>query len=130
MAPLSSCTVTVGAECLLFFLVVMVLPGGMVAAAAPGEEGPASSAALGSLPGPGPWSAHSDAATAHWRRRALAGRLLAWARRFPAGVVSMAEWMCGERLARRKDVTRFVRRSGGGGGIAMVRDILAGCDGR
>ena len=37
----------------------------------------------------------------------------------------MAEWMCGERFARRKDVTRFVRSSGGGGGICIVRDMVA-----
>lgn len=35
----------------------------------------------------------------------------------------MAEWMCGERLARRNDVTRLVRSSGGGGG--SIRDMVA-----
>ena len=35
----------------------------------------------------------------------------------------MAEWMCGERLARRNEVTRLVRSSGGGGG--SIRDMAA-----
>lgn len=65
--------------------------------------------------------AHSEAATAHWRRRALAGRLLAWASRLPAGVVRAAARMCADRLARRNAVTRFVRSSGGGGG--MTREV-------
>lgn len=127
-APLSSCTVTAGGECLLAFLVLTVLPEGTAAAApAAGEDGPGSpdTAAADC----GPCRAQSEAATAHWRRRVLAGRLPAWARRLPAGVVSMAAWMCGERLARRNAVTRFVRSSGGGGGMGMTRDILAALGG-
>jgi len=92
-----------------------VVPVGIAVAAGPGEVGAVWA---------GPWRAQSEAATAAWRRRALAGRLLAWASRLPAGVVSMAEWMCGERFARRNDVTRFVRSSGGGGGICIMRDMV------
>lgn len=112
-APLSSCTVTVGCECLPLFLVRTVLPG----IEAVGGSG------VGDVLD-GPCNAHKEAATAAWRRRAVAGRLLAWASRLPAGVVNIAEWMCGERLARRNDVTRFVRRSGGGGGICIMRDMV------
>lgn len=77
-----------------------------------------------------PWMAQNEAATAAWRRRSLAGRLLACARRLPAGEVSMAEWMCGERLARRNAVTRLVSSSGGGGGICITRDMMAVRGGR
>lgn len=38
----------------------------------------------------------------------------------------MAEWMCGERLARKKDVTRLVRSSGGGGG-SILDMVAAAC---
>ncbi len=110
-APVSSWTVTVGGEC----LVDLDLRARIVPAAGGGTG-----------PGEGPCSAQREAATAAWRRRALAGRLLAWARRLPAGVVSMAECMCVERLARRNEVTRLVRRSGGGGGICIGRDMAAG----
>ena len=96
-APLSSCTVTTGAACLPpLFLVVMVLPEGIAGDGdddADADADAASSVAAAALAGVGHWSAHSDAATAHCRRSTLAGRLLAWARRLPAGVVSMAEWM-------------------------------------
>jgi hypothetical protein len=33
--------------------------------------------------------------------------------------------MCGDRFARRNDVTRLVSSSGGGGGICIVRDMAA-----
>jgi hypothetical protein len=113
MAPLSSCTVTFGCDCLPLFRVRTELP----------EIEAVDGSRFGDVLD-GPWSAHSEAATAACRRRAVAGRLLAWASRLPAGVVNMAEWMCGERLARRNDVTRFVRSSGGGGGICITRDMV------
>ncbi len=113
--PLSSWTVTAGTAGLPLLRARAVLLVGMA-----GPVGPGEGAVLA-----GAWRAQSEAATAAWRRRALAGRLLAWASRLPAGVVSMAEWMCGERLARRKAVTLFVRSSGGGGGICITRDMAA-----
>ena len=107
-APVSSWTVTVGGACLVDF-----------------RERTTGAAGGGTGPGAGPCRAQREAATAAWRRRALAGRLLAWASRLPAGVVSMAECMCAERFARRKDVTRLVRSSGGGGGMCIGRDMAA-----
>jgi hypothetical protein len=117
-APLSSWTVTVGWECLPLLLDRTVLPAGIVAGAGPAEVGAVWA---------GPWRVQRDAATAAWRRRALAGKLLAWASRLPDGLVSIAECIWGERFARRNAVTRFVRRSGGGGGICIVRDIVGFC---
>src|SRR5690349_20339389 len=66
---------------------------------------------------PGLWKAHRDAATAHCGGGVVAGRVLACARRLPAAVVRTASWMWSVRWARRKAVTRLVRRGGGGGGI-------------
>lgn len=62
------------------------------------------------------WTAQIEAATAHCLLRAEAGREEAWERREPVGVVRIAAVMEGDKLARRKVVTRFVRRRGGGGG--------------
>lgn len=62
------------------------------------------------------WTAQIEAATAHCLLRAEAGREEAWERREPVGVVRIAAVMEGDKLARRKAVTRFVRRRGGGGG--------------
>lgn len=70
--------------------------------------------------GAGWWRAQREAATAHWRRRMLAGRLLACTRRLPDGVVRTAARMRSERLARRKAVTRFVKKRGGGGGTTFA----------
>ena len=65
-APLSSWTVTVGGECLADLRDRTAVAAGPV-------EGPAAAwpACVGL------WRAQSEAATAAWRRRALAGRSLA-----------------------------------------------------
>lgn len=110
--PLSSWTVTAGkAPRLLRRLAVLELGTGLLLLLLWVSE---------KRGGAGWWRAQREAATAHWRRRMLAGRLLACTRRLPAGVVRTAARMRSERLARRKAVTRFVKKRGGGGGTTAA----------
>jgi hypothetical protein len=73
--------------------------------------------------------AHREAATAHCLRSIRAGNGEvgedAWASSFPDGVVRAAAWICEERFADRKAVTRLVRSSGGGGARFAIVDAVA-----
>lgn len=66
--------------------------------------------------------AHIEAATVDWVRRVLTGSDDAWESSLPDEVVRSAVCTWAERLERRKDVKRFVRRRGG---VGAGRDIAS-----